>query len=119
LISEDMLNSITEPVYRYEFTVPVEALDVNGHVNNVTFVQWMQAAAVRHYSFLGGVEPMQAAGASWVVRSHQVEYLRPAFAGDIIETQTWVANLRRVRSVRRYRFIRKSDRKLLVKGETE
>jgi acyl-CoA thioester hydrolase len=32
---------------------------------------------------------------------------------------TWVANLRRVRSLRRYRFIRETNEQLLVRGETD
>ena len=108
-----------DPVYRYEFSVPAGALDENGHVNNVRYVQWMQEAAVRHYDSLGGIALTQALGATWVVRSHNIEYLRPAFAGDRIEVCTWVVDIRRVRSLRRYRFIHRPDGKLLVKGETD
>jgi acyl-CoA thioester hydrolase len=107
------------PVYTYEFTVEKGALDENGHVNNVTYIQWMQDAAVQHYQSIGGVKPTMALKATWVVRSHHVEYLRPAYAGDVIEVQTWVVDIRRVRSLRRYRFIRKTDGKQLVKGETD
>jgi acyl-CoA thioester hydrolase len=114
-----MANSSTQPVYTYTFAVPPEAIDENGHVNNVHYVQWMQDVAVRHYEFIGGVPPMQALGATWVVRSHQIEYLAPAFAGDEIEVRTWVANVRRVRSLRRYEFVRKADGRLLSKGETD
>jgi acyl-CoA thioester hydrolase len=114
-----MENLKTNPIYSFTFTVPESALDQNGHVNNVTYVQWMQEAAVRHYGFLGGIEVTQALGATWVVRSHTIEYLRPAFAGEQIEVRTWVADIRRVRSLRRYRFIRSADGKLLVKGETD
>lgn len=108
-----------DPIYRYTFTVPAEALDPNGHVNNVQYVQWMQNVAVHHFSSLGGVEPMQAAGATWVVRSHNIEYLSPAFVGDQIEIRTWVASVRRVRSLRRYEFVRHADGRLLVRGATE
>jgi acyl-CoA thioester hydrolase len=94
-------------------------MDENGHVNNVRFVQWMQDAAVRHYESLGGIPLSQAVGATWVVRSHNIEYLRPAFAGDLIQVRTWVVNIHRVRSLRRYRFIRVADGKLLVKAETD
>ena len=114
-----MTTSPTNPGYSYEFTILADALDQNGHVNNVQFVQWMQEAAVRHYESLGGVQPAQALGATWVVRSHNIEYLRPAFAGDRIEVRTWVVDIRRVHSLRRYRFTRLSDSKLLVKGETD
>ena len=107
------------PVFRFHFTVPKEALDENEHVNNVTYVQWMQDAAVRHYDAMGGREPTQAVNATWVVRTHTVEYLLPAFAGNEVEVLTWVVNMRRVRSTRRYQFRRVEDGALLVRGETE
>jgi acyl-CoA thioester hydrolase len=109
----------TESTFSYEFTVPKSAVDENGHANNVMFVQWMQDAAVRHYEAMGGTTPTQAIGATWVVRSHLVEYLKPAFEGDRIRVSTWVANMRRVRSLRRYRFVRVKDGELLVRGETD
>ncbi len=114
------MNKITSaPVYKYTITVSEDALDQNGHVNNVQYVAWMQEAAVRHYEQMGGVEVDEALGATWWVHSHKVIYHAPAYAGDEIEVQTWVANLRRVRSLRRYRFTRTRDNKLLVSGETD
>jgi acyl-CoA thioester hydrolase len=110
---------LSEPIFTYEFTVPDSAVDQNGHVNNVMYVGWMQEAAVRHYEAMGGTGPMQALGATWVVRSHLVEYLRPAFAGERLAVQTWVVDLRRVRSLRRYRFLRAEDAEVLVRGETQ
>lgn len=111
--------SANEPVFSFELIAPQTAVDANGHVNNVVYVQWMQDAAVRHYEAMGGTGPTQALGATWVVRSHTVEYLRPAYAGERIVVETWVSDLRRVRSNRRYRFLRKSDRVLLVQGKTD
>lgn len=99
-------------------TIPQSAIDENGHVNNVTYVQWMQDIAVEHYSSIGGVEA-QGTDATWVVREHKVEYLLPAFAGEEIEICTWVENIRRVRSLRKYEFVRKADGKILVRGETD
>lgn len=108
-----------EAVYPYEFTIPGEAVDENGHVNNVLYVQWMQDAAVRHYEAMSGTQPTQAIGATWVVRSHKIEYLTPAFAGERVRVLTWVVNMRRVRSLRRYHFVRMADEQLLVRGETD
>ena len=79
----------------------------------------MQDIAIEHYDAMGGTAPTQALGATWVVREHKIVYLRPAFAGEEIEAQTWVVNLRRVRSLRKYRFVRTSDEALLVQGETD
>ena len=105
-------------IYSKIFSVPKTAIDENGHVNNVAYVQWMQDIAVEHYSSIGGIQA-QGSNATWVVREHRVEYLLPAFKGDEIEIRTWVENIRRVRSLRKYEFARKSDGKILVKGETD
>jgi acyl-CoA thioester hydrolase len=99
-------------------TVPSSAIDENGHVNNVAYVQWMQEIAVQHYAALAGPEVQKPFG-TWFVREHRVEYLLPALAGDQIEIRTWVENIRQVRSLRKYEFARKQDGKILVKGETD
>jgi acyl-CoA thioester hydrolase len=106
------------PLYTKTFRVPQSAIDENGHVNNVAYVQWMQDIAVEHYSSIGGNEA-QGPDATWVVREHKIEYLLPAFAGEELEIKTWVENIRRVRSLRKYEFVRKADGKLLVRGETD
>ena len=106
------------PTYSKSFLIPLSAIDENGHVNNVAYVQWMQDIAVEHYASIGGVA-VQGPDVSWVVREHRIEYLLPAFAGEEIEIKTWVENMRRVRSLRKYEFMRRSDNKVLVRGETE
>ena len=105
-------------VYSKTYKIPKSAIDENGHVNNVAYVQWMQDIAVEHYSSIGGVMA-QGPTATWVVREHKIEYLLPAFAGEEIEIKTWVENVRRVRSLRKYEFVRKTDGKVLVRGETD
>jgi len=105
-------------IYTKSINIPQSSIDENGHVNNVAYVQWMQDIAVEHYSSIGGIEA-QGPDATWVVREHKIEYLLPAFAGEEIEVRTWVENIRRVRSLRKYEFVRKVDGKLLVKGETD
>jgi len=106
------------PIYTKTITISKESIDENGHANNVAYVQWMQDIAVEHYSSIGGIEA-QGPDSTWVVREHKIEYLLPAFEGDELEIKTWVENIRRVRSMRKYEFIRKSDGKTLVKGETD
>jgi acyl-CoA thioester hydrolase len=104
--------------YSKTFTIPETAIDENGHVNNVTYVQWMQDIAVEHYASIGGIQA-QGPEATWVVRGHRIEYFLPAFVGEEIEIKTWVENIQRVRSLRMYEFVRKADDKVLVKGETD
>lgn len=75
----------------------------------------MQEIAVEHYESTGGIAA-QGRHDTRFVREHKIEYLS---AGEEIEVRTWVENIRRVRSLRRYEFVRKKDGQVLVKGETE
>jgi len=107
------------PIYTREFVVSEDTLDENGHANNVAYVQWMQDIAVLHSNNSGCTQATQAVGAIWVVRSHQIEYLIPAFLGDILSASTWVVNFRRAISLRRYKFVRQKDNSVLARGETD
>jgi len=88
-------------------------------VNNVVYVQWMQDLAIHHFEALGGNAAMGVSNGMWVVRSHQIKYLRPAHAGENVRGETWIVRSGHVRSHRRYRFVRLPDEMLLTQGETE
>jgi acyl-CoA thioester hydrolase len=104
------------PIFSYTFIVPQSAIDEYGHVNNVIYVQWMQDAATRHPQAIP--EFVQPENTGWFAREHRIEYLLPAFEGDELEVRTWVADMKRVRAQRKYDFTRKSDGKVVAKGET-
>jgi acyl-CoA thioester hydrolase len=102
----------------YEVEVSGAAIDGNGHANNVEYLRWMQEAAWSHSDAAGCTDATRSAGATWMVRSHHVEYLRPAFAGDVVEVRTWVADFRRAFSLRKYELVRRGDGTVLARGET-
>jgi acyl-CoA thioester hydrolase len=102
-----------------EFTVPESAIDVNRHVNNLEYLRWMQDVAVEHSAARGWDRARYlAARVVWVVRSHAIEYLRPAFAGDALRLATWVADLRPRSSLRKYLFFRAADDHVVARAET-
>ncbi len=106
-------------IFLHRFTVTAESIDRNGHVNNQEYVRWMQDVATGHSDAQGWTEARYlATGTTWVIRSHFIEYLRPAFAGDEIIVATWVAGMDDTTSPRKYRFVRARDGKTLVEAET-
>jgi acyl-CoA thioester hydrolase len=111
--------ALMSAIHTYSIHVPPSSIDANGHVNNIEFVRWMQEAAVSHADKVGCTAATQQAGATWVVRSHQIEYLRPAFEGQRIDVLTWVADFRRAFSTRKYKFVRPSDNVVLARGATD
>jgi len=108
-----------QTVFEYKRIVQPDEIDGLGHANNVAYVQWMQEAAIAHSAALGWPgSRYREHGAGWVVRRHQIEYLHPAGAGDVVLVRTWVATMDRTRSLRRYQIVRQSDGKLLARAET-
>ena len=106
-------------IHKYQFVISSDVIDRNGHVNNVAYVQWMQDAAVNHSRAVLPNDSYRSINATWFARSHHIEYLSPAFQDETVEVHTWLAQCRRVRCTRKYRFVRVSDEKLLAQGETD
>lgn len=105
--------------FEYPHTVSEEDIDELGHAGNFHYVKWMQYAAVAHSTANGWpAEKYHALGAGWVVRSHHITYLKPAFKGDRLVIRTWVANIKPASSLRRYEIL--NDRgESLARAETE
>ncbi|MCA9042260.1 MAG: acyl-CoA thioesterase [Planctomycetaceae bacterium] len=106
-------------IYEHHLTVKPEDIDGQHHVNNIVYLHWMQAAAVAHSSAQGWSNSRyRETGLSWVVRSHNIEYLKEAFLDDAITVRTWIANMKKVTSLRRYEIVRQSDEATLVTAAT-
>ncbi len=106
-------------IYEYPHTVAGEEIDALQHASNVAYVEWMQSAAVAHSAAQGWPgSRYQELGVGWVVRSHAIEYLRPALAGNEIVVRTWVASMSKATSLRRYRIVRPADGAVLAVAET-
>ncbi len=102
--------------------IPVEenSIDIHRHVNNQEYLRWMQDIAIEHSSLRGWpMERYLQGGASWYVKSHFIEYLRPALLGDTLLACTWVAAMGERSSPRKTLFLRASDRVIVARAETE
>ena len=105
--------------FDYPHTVAAEDIDELGHAGNFHYIKWMQHAAVAHSSANGWpAQRYEQLGAGWVVRSHKITYLRPAYEGNRVVVRTWVANIRSAASLRMYE-IRNADGEVLATAETD
>jgi acyl-CoA thioester hydrolase len=96
--------------------VPDADIDRQGHVNNVAFVRYVQEVAVAHWTSIASAE-VQAAY-TWVVRKHEIEYLRPAFPGEELLLRTWVGEPSGATWERFTEVLRADEDKLLVTART-
>lgn len=105
--------------FEFRLKVTKEDIDDLQHAGNYHYVKWMQQAAIAHSTALGwSAQKYIDLGAGWVVRSHKIVYLKPAYENDEIIIRTWVSNMKAVTSLRHYEiFNARGD--MLAKAETD
>lgn len=87
--------------FAHEIAVADTDIDRLGHANNVAILQWVQDAAEAHSAKVGyplGV--YERMGAAFIVRRHELDYLRPALLGQRLLVRTWVSGAKGVSCVR-------------------
>jgi acyl-CoA thioester hydrolase len=89
-------------------------------VSNVVYVRWIQDVAVAHSEAVGlGLEAYRQRGAVFVVRRHEVDYLRPALSGDEVDVETRVVAMSLVTATRQTFIRRVADGQVLVQAQTQ
>ena len=105
-------------IFEEKIVVKESDIDFNGHVNNLKYIEWMINSALKHSKNVGFTpEIYKKMGCSWYVKSHFIEYKKPAYCGDELVIRTWIDEVRKITSVRKYE-IYKNDI-LIANGKTE
>jgi acyl-CoA thioester hydrolase len=111
---------VTAPApFRLDFEVNGDDIDALGHASNIAFVRWIQDVAVAHSAAVGlDLAAYGRMGAVFVVVRHEIDYLRPALRGDLIEARTWISSVMAAKCERSTELVRKRDGEVLAKGLT-
>jgi acyl-CoA thioester hydrolase len=104
------------PALTGEIAVAAGDIDVLGHVNNVTYVRWVQEAAAAHWR--SAAPPEDQARTLWIVLRHEIDYKQPARLGDTVLARTWVGAASRVRFERFTELRRARDGAVLAAART-
>ena len=92
------------------------AIDELGHVNNASWVRWMQDVAVAHWNAIAPAEHRDAY--IWVVTRHEIDYRGNVSEGEGVTAETWVSDPPRgARFDRNMRFLG-ADGKVRVEAKT-
>lgn len=66
----------------HQVPIPIDPADIDfmGHVNNASYLKWVQEAVLSHWR---SVAPVEAVAAHlWVALKHEITYRKPAFLDD-------------------------------------
>ena len=77
VIDIDVSNAIP---HEYPVGIEPDDIDFMGHVNNASYLKWVQAAVLDHWQALAPAEAV--AEHLWVALKHEITYRRPTFLDD-------------------------------------
>jgi acyl-CoA thioester hydrolase len=92
-------------------------MDVLGHVNNAVYLHYLEQAAVEHSEHLGlTLADYERLGGIFIMRKLEIDFMRPAVAGDLLAVSTWVHEMRGARAMRKYEIAHADRRDILVQA---
>jgi len=98
------------PVFSLDLAVADEDIDDLGHASNIAFVRWIQRVAIAHSEAVGlGLETYRRLGAVFVVARHEIDYLRPALRGEVLQARTWISSVMAAKVQRATELVRAAD----------
>lgn len=82
---------VERPSFEITLEVPESDIDELGHASNIAYLRWVQDVAVAHSNHVGlTFDAYMKLGTIFVVRRHEIEYLRPVLRGDLLQVRTWI-----------------------------
>ena len=109
---------MADPTEPFELPIQVAPDDIDelGHVNNVTYLRWVQDAAVAHWT--AAAPAAEQARLFWIVLRHEIDYLHPAHLEDRLAAFTWVGTSTRLRFDRHTEIRRADNGRVLARART-
>ena len=104
--------------YLHEVSVLPSDIDNLSHASNQVYLRWVLEAALAHSTAAGFPEEAYIArGQAWVVRRHELDYLRPALVGERLRVETRVSTMSVASCVRKTQIFRENE--LLLRASTD
>ncbi len=97
--------------------VQAEDLDHLNHVNNIRYIDWIQQISKEHWQKV--TSPEIESTYIWVVRKHEVNYLKSAVLDDVLAIRTHIAANKGPISTRIVEVWNNKTNTLLVKASTD
>lgn len=109
------------PDYAYFMPITVVAADIDeiDHVNNEVYLSWMIRSALKNCDAVGyGASRFREIGGVFVVRRHEIDYLRPAKLNERLKMVTWSEPMGGAKATRNYILFRDEDQRVVLRAKT-
>ena len=109
---------MNESPHTFELPLRVQPADIDelGHVNNVSYLRWVEQAALAHWK--AEASAADQARLYWIITRNEIDYKMPAYLEDEILARTWVGTATALRFERHTEILRARDRAVLARCRT-
>ena len=82
---------------KYKFLISIYDNDIDelSHVNNASYIKWIQNSVVAHWKKLANVDLQSRY--HWMAIRHEIDYIREAFLKDNLVAEVTIQEIRKVR----------------------
>ena len=95
--------------FSLSFTAGPDHIDLNGHVNNTVWLQWVQDIGSAHWE--AGARPQDIDAYLWFVTRHEIDYRGNINRGETVTARTWIPDPPQgARFVRRVEFVNRAGK---------
>lgn len=102
--------------YEMPITIHQNDIDENGHVNNISYLKWVQDIAITHWMSIA-TDAMKT-DLIWVVSRHEIDYLKSAYLETKINAKTWVTEPDGAKSFRYVEIYNSETNTIIAKIKT-
>jgi acyl-CoA thioester hydrolase len=81
-------------LFKYQIIIFDDDIDLLAHVNNASYIKWIQSAVVAHWEH--NASPLLQANYFWVAMRHEIDYKKPTFRKDELYAETVLGEVRAV-----------------------
>jgi len=104
-------------IFTQNLIVTAQDLDELNHVNNVRYIEWVNAIAKLHWFNNASITITK--NYFWVLINHNIEYKRPSILNDELLLKTYVTKAEGVTSIRIVEILNSKTNLLIAKSETK
>jgi acyl-CoA thioester hydrolase len=92
-------------------------IDINGHVNNAVYVEWLEVGRTRILEAVGRpVESMHERGYLPVLVETRIQYREPVFFPDTVRIEIWASELTHVTVWLEFKFFSEKTGRLVAQA---
>lgn len=107
---------MTYKVFEYPIIIKENDIDENSHVNNISYLKWVQEVAIAHWTSVSNKEMRDRY--LWVVSRHEIDYLKSAYINSKLIAKTWVTEPNGAKSERYVDFYDTVTNTIIAKVKT-